>query len=180
MSGSATNMQKGAPRRLHALRQNLGLVTHNPLALAGLVVIGVIVVLVLLGPLVWPDNPDHIDVVHRFADPSWSHPLGTDWLGRDELARMLVGGRASIFNALGLAALSGLIGTVVGSVAGYWGGGTDTAIMRVVDAVLSLPSLLVALAIVAVLGPGLESIFIGIVATWWTGPARLARAQVLA
>lgn len=152
----------------------------NPLALAGTAFLVAATLAVLVGPLLRPLDPDHISVLQRFASPSWAHPLGTDWLGRDELARLLVGGRSSLFAALALSGLSGIVGTGVGSIAGYWGGAVDTVVMRVVDAVLALPSLLVALAIVAVLGPGFRSVAIGILVTWWTGAARLARGQVVA
>lgn len=152
----------------------------NPLALAGMAFLVVVTLAVLVGPLLRPVDPDHISVLQRFASPSWTHPLGTDWLGRDELSRLLVGGRSSMFGSLALSGLSGIVGTGVGSIAGYWGGAVDTVVMRVVDAVLGLPSLLVALAIVAVLGPGFRSVAIGILVTWWTGAARLARGQVLA
>lgn len=111
--------------------------------------------------------------------PSRAHPFGTDGLGRDVLSRLLFGGRLTLGMGLAAAAAVTGIGLVVGLVAGYLGGLVDTLLMRVVDVVLTLPGLLAALAIAALLEPGLGAVWVGLVSVWWAGYARIVRGLVV-
>jgi peptide/nickel transport system permease protein len=148
-------------------------------ALAGLVIVAVVVVVALAAPLLAPHDPAAQDVINRLQAPSVSHPLGTDQLGRDELSRILYGARASVLVALAVGAAILLIGIVVGMVSGLAGGLVDGLIMRTVDVLLAFPSLLLALAVVGTLGPGLLHLALAMTAVWWTDYARLVRGLVL-
>jgi peptide/nickel transport system permease protein len=148
-------------------------------ALAGLVVLALAFAVALAAPVISPHDPNVQDVANRYAPPSLDHPLGTDNLGRDELSRLLHGARISLFTAaaIGIAILA--IGVAVGLVAGFAGGAVDGLLMRIVDVLLAFPSILLALAVTGMLGPGLLHLAIAMVAVWWVDYARLARGLVL-
>jgi peptide/nickel transport system permease protein len=148
-------------------------------ALAGLVIVAVVLFCAVAAPLLAPQDPALQDVLHRLQGPSGAHLLGTDQLGRDELSRILYGARTSVLTAIvvGIAIL--LVGIVVGTVSGMAGGIVDAAIMRVVDVLLAFPSLLLALAVVGTLGPGLLHLALAVTAVWWVDYARLVRGLVL-
>jgi peptide/nickel transport system permease protein len=163
---------------------------RHKLALAGTVILGVIALAVLLGPLVWKVPINEIDFGAKLQGPSWKHPLGTDDLGQDLLARMLYGGRISL--AVGLAAMliAVVVGTIVGAIAGMARGAVDAALMWVTDLFLSLPQLPMLLLVIYLFRDALKSvfglevgIFILIVAVTggfrWMPVARLVRAQFL-
>jgi peptide/nickel transport system permease protein len=163
---------------------------RHRLALAGAVILGVIALAVLFGPLLWPVPINEIDFSAKLQGPSWKHPLGTDDLGQDLLARMLYGGRISL--AVGLAAMliAVVVGTVVGAIAGMARGAVDAALMWVTDLFLSLPQLPMLLLVIYLFRDALKSvfglevgIFILIVAVTggfrWMPVARLVRAQFL-
>ncbi len=127
----------------------------------------------------WPYDPYEPHLEERLLGPSWKHPLGTDQLGRDVLSRMLHGARISLsvgFVAVGVAIT---IGILIGSVAGYSGGLTDTILMRFVDVMMSFPSFFLILTIVAITRPSIWNVMIVIGLTGWTGTARLVRAEFL-
>lgn len=148
-------------------------------ALAGAGIVVVALVIVALAPLLAPSPPDLVDVTSRFAGSSAMHPLGTDQLGRDNLARLLYGGQLSLATAILTTAAITAIGIVVGTTTGYYGGAVDMLVMRVVDVFLALPRLVLALAVTGVLGPGLINLMIGIIAVGWADYARLVRGVVL-
>ncbi|HEX9182521.1 MAG TPA: ABC transporter permease [Burkholderiales bacterium] len=163
---------------------------RHKLALAGAVILGVIALAVLLGPLLWKVPINEIDFSAKLQGPSWKHPLGTDDLGQDLLARMLYGGRISL--AVGLAAMliAVVVGTIVGAIAGMSRGAVDAALMWVTDLFLSLPQLPMLLLIIYLFRDALKSmfglevgVFILIVAVTggfrWMPVARLVRAQFL-
>jgi peptide/nickel transport system permease protein len=164
------------PARPSLMRQ----LARDRTALIGLVILVTMAAVTVLGPILVPSDPDAQDVAHRFAAPSAAHPLGTDNLGRDELTRILYGGRVSLLTALAVGALVIAIGVAVGAVSGFAGGLVDGVIMRIVDVVLAFPSLLLALAVAGFLGPGLVHLAIAMVAVWWVEYARLVRGLVLA
>ncbi|MEM8729554.1 MAG: dipeptide/oligopeptide/nickel ABC transporter permease/ATP-binding protein [Pseudomonadota bacterium] len=143
----------------------LRLLARNRLALAGLIVMGLIVALALLTPLLPLANPDVTDTANRFK-PIFSEgaPLGTDHLGRDLLSRLMWGTRLSLAVGFAAAILAAGIGAAIGIVAGYYGGRTDNVIMRGVDMLMAFPYILLALAIVAALGPGLMNALIAVAA----------------
>ena len=141
------------------------LLARNKLALGGLIVLGLVVLLVLLTPLLPLQNPDVTDTANRFLKPfAPGHLLGTDHLGRDLLARLLWGTRLSLAVGFSAAIIAATIGAAIGIVAGYFGGRTDNLIMRGVDMLMAFPYILLALAIVAALGPGLLNALIAVAA----------------
>jgi len=152
----------------------------DPLAIAGLWIIGLIGILALAAPLLPLSDPNAIDPLHRMGTPDLQHLLGTDNLGRDILSRLIWGSRWSLGAVAAATALVMLIGVVVGVIAGYFGGFVDDALMRIVDVFLALPGLLTALAIGGILGPGFTSVLIALVAVWWASYARLVRGLVVA
>lgn len=176
LSRSAAELQAPAllPRRL-LLRQ----LVSDRTALAGLVILVLMFGAASAAPWLAPYAPDEQDVINRYAPISADHPLGTDNLGRDELSRLLHGARISLFTALAVGVAILAIGIFVGSLAGFLGGFVDGLLMRIVDVLLAFPSLLLALAITGMLGPGLLHLMVGMVAVWWTDYARMMRGLVL-
>jgi peptide/nickel transport system permease protein len=150
----------------------------NKVSAFGVVTLGLIVIAVVLGPLVWRADPNAQDLLGRFAPPSAEHPLGTDALGRDALSRVLHGGRLSLWIAFVAVALSLLTGAVIGLVAGFVGGWVDSVVMRIMDVMLSIPSLLLAVAIAAALGASTQSLILAVVIPGIPGDARLVRSVV--
>jgi ABC-type dipeptide/oligopeptide/nickel transport system permease subunit len=153
-------------------------VLRDPNACVGAAVVLAAVVAAVLAPVLAPRDPLDISV-DRLASPSWDHLLGTDWLGRDVLSRILYGARQS----LGGAALAGVlvltIGVLVGTVAGFFGGWVDAVLMRLVDLILAVPGLVLAFAIAGLFQPGLMAVLLGIVLLWWAQYARVVRSLVL-
>ena len=133
----------------------------------------------LVGPWIAPYPVAAQDLEHRLAAPSLSHPLGLDELGRDVLSRLLAGARVSLAVGLAVVGISSLVGTAVGALAGVAGGWVDDLVMRVVDVFLAFPGILLAIALVAVLGPSLEHVLLALVTIGWVGYARLVRGQLL-
>jgi peptide/nickel transport system permease protein len=131
------------------------------------------------GPAVWPHDPAAQTLAERLEPPSPSHPLGLDELGRDILARLLSGARISLIVGLAVVSVSSLIGMALGSIAGYFGGFVDDAISRVVDVLMAFPGILLAIALVAVLGPSLTNVVLALCVIGWVGYARLVRGQAL-
>ncbi len=152
---------------------------RNPLALAGLLVVLLLALLSLAAPLLAPYDPGVQDLAHRLARPSAAHRLGTDELGRDILSRLLFGGRITLGMVVAVVLLVAPVGLLVGCVAGYAGGVWDRLLMRVTDIFLAFPRLILALAFVAALRPGIASAIAAIALTAWPPYARLARAETL-
>jgi len=151
----------------------------NHLALGGLIVVLVLVFISLAAPLIAPDNPYAQNLAQRLAPPSAAHWLGTDGLGRDLLSRLIYGGRDTLGMVVAVVALVAPFGLLVGCFAGYLGGIADRMLMRLTDIFLAFPRLILALAFVAALKPGIESAVIAIALTSWPPYARLARADTL-
>jgi len=124
-------------------------------------------------------NPYAVDVAHAYAAPQARHPLGTDGLGRDELTRLLAGGRITLSVGAIAALVAMLIGTVYGAISGYYGGSIDTLLMRVVDVFLSIPTLFLLLFLASMFHGNVLTLMIVIGVTSWLGPARLVRGEVL-
>lgn len=133
----------------------------------------------VFGPWIVPFDPVAQDLPLRLAGPSAAHPLGLDELGRDILARLLVGARISLLVGTSVVAVSAVVGTAVGAVAGYVGGWVDDLIGRLMDVLLAFPGILLAIALVAVLGPSLTNVVLALAVIGWVGYARLVRGQVL-
>jgi peptide/nickel transport system permease protein len=147
---------------------------------AGLLLVGAISLASLFAPFFSPYNPTTLDVNSILTPPCVAHPLGTDALGRDVLARMLFGGRVSLWVGFVAVGLSVSIGLALGLCAGYFGGLIDEIIMRGVDVMLCFPSFFLILAVIAFLTPSLTNIMVVIGLTSWMGVARLVRAETLA
>lgn len=145
----------------------------------GLVIVVAIALIALFAPLIAPHGPDEQFRGRNLQSPSQDFPLGTDHLGRDLLSRLAYGARPS----MGMAALATLvivsIAITIGAWAGYVGGLVDDLAMRVVDVLLAFPGLVLALAIIGILGPGLMNVLIGVTVVSWAGYARLVRGLVL-
>lgn len=149
-----------------------------------LVKIGAVIVLVaalaaVAGPSLTPFSPSAQDLPMRLEGPTRAHPFGLDELGRDVLSRILAGARISFLVGIVVVSVSAAVGTVLGAMAGYFGGVLDDIISRVIDTLLAFPGLLLAIALVAVLGPSLGSVLFALTIIGWVGYARLVRGQVL-
>ena len=137
------------------------------------------VVAAIFGPLLSPFDPAAQNLALRLEGPSGAHWLGLDELGRDILARVLSGARISLLVGIVVVGVSSVVGILLGSVAGYFGGAVDEVISRIVDILLAFPGLLLAIALVAVLGPSLTNVVLALSLIGWVGYARLVRGQVL-
>jgi peptide/nickel transport system permease protein len=164
-----------------AARTWLPLLRRNPLASAGVLLVGLFVMLALFAPWLAPQDPAHIDLPARLQAPSSHHWFGTDELGRDIFSRVVYGARISMLVGASVVAASLLLGLIFGSIAGYYGGRVDRFFnVIVMNAFLSFPGILLAIAFVAFLGPGLFNLILALAIGGWVGYARLVRAQVLA
>jgi peptide/nickel transport system permease protein len=145
----------------------------------GVAIVLVMTVAAVMGPTLSPFDPAHQELALRLTGPSTRHVFGLDELGRDILARVLAGARISFIVALVVVTVSALLGTVVGAVAAYCGGLVDDGLSRVMDTLLAFPGLLLAIGLVAVLGPSLRNVLLALTIIGWVGYARLVRGQVL-
>jgi peptide/nickel transport system permease protein len=153
----------------------------QPLAAAGVLLLILFAAMALLAPWLAPANPAAINLLHRLAPPSTAHWFGTDELGRDILARVIFGARLSLLVAVSVVGCSLSLGIVLGGIAGYYGGAIDTALnIFAMNAFMALPGILLAIAFVAFLGPGLLNLILALSIGGWVGYARLVRGQVLA
>jgi peptide/nickel transport system permease protein len=139
----------------------------------------VLVLTALFAPVLAPADPTAIDLAARLAPPGAGHLLGNDALGRDILSRIIYGSRVSLEVGVITVAVSLVVGTAIGSVAGYRGGWADEVTMRVADVFLAFPGILLAIALTAVLGPSLTNVILALCVMGWVGYARIARGQVL-
>jgi peptide/nickel transport system permease protein len=151
----------------------------NNLAMAGLIIVVVLVILAIAAPLLAPYNPAAQELSNRLSVPTASHWLGTDELGRDVLSRLLFGARVTLGMVIAVVILVAPFGLAIGCIAGYFGGWADQALMRITDIFLAFPRLILALAFVAAIKPGITSGIIAIALTTWPPYARLARAETL-
>jgi peptide/nickel transport system permease protein len=145
----------------------------------GALIVLVTVLAALAGPWLVPSDPAEQVLADRLERPSLRHPFGLDELGRDVLSRVLAGARISLLVGLVVVAASAGIGTILGSTAGYYGGWIDDLISRVIDILMAFPGILLAIALVAVLGPSLMNVVFALASIGWVGYARLVRGQVL-
>jgi peptide/nickel transport system permease protein len=152
---------------------------RNPLAVVGALIVLVLVVMAIFAPLIAPYSPVGQDLANRLMPPSAEHWMGTDELGRDIYSRVVYGARITLLIVTMVAVIAAPIGLVVGAVSGYFGGWVDRILMGVTDIFLSMPKLILALAFVAALGPGIENAIIAIAITAWPVYARIARAETI-
>jgi peptide/nickel transport system permease protein len=158
-----------------------GLIRRQPLAALGAALLLVFAICAVFAPWLAPDDPARLDLTGRLMGPSWAHWFGTDELGRDILSRTLFGARISLIVAVSVVGLSLAVGLVAGGLAGFYGGWTDTVVnIYVTNAFMALPGILLAIAFVAFMGPGLGNVILALAISGWVGYARLVRAQVMA
>ena len=162
-------------------RSVVGTARRNPLAAAGVVLVVIFVIFALFAPWIAPQDPAAINLPARLETPSHAHWFGTDELGRDILSRIIYGARISMLVGSCVVAASLALGLIIGSIAGYYGGGIDRFVNIVVmNAFLSFPGILLAIAFVAFRGPGIFNLVFALSLGGWVGYARLVRGQVLA
>jgi peptide/nickel transport system permease protein len=152
---------------------------RQPALMAGIIIIGIIVIAALAAPLLTPYNPTTQDLTASLLGPSAHHLLGTDQLGRDTFTRLLYGLRVDLRIAFIAVLFPFVLGTVLGSLAGYFGGWADVVVMRLVDIVVAFPFYVLVIALVFVLGPGEKSIYIAITTVGWVSYARIVRGEIL-
>ena len=145
----------------------------------GAFIVALTVVAALAGPFISPHDPSAQQLGRRLEGPSLAHPFGLDELGRDILARIMAGARISLLVGLSVVGVSSTLGMFFGSVAGYFGGRVDDVISRVMDVLMAFPGILLAIALVAVLGPSLANVILALSVIGWVGYARLVRGQAL-
>jgi peptide/nickel transport system permease protein len=162
-----------------ALRLATEVFLENKLALASAIMIVLIFAFCFLGPQIWKTDQVHTDIAHATLPPSREHPLGTDDVGYDVLGRLMVGGQTSLEVALGAAAVAVVLGVLWGAIAGFLGGVVDSVMMRIVDAILSIPALFLLLFVASVTTPSVGTLIavVGLIA--WLVPARLVRGETL-
>ncbi|MCL5075504.1 MAG: ABC transporter permease [Chloroflexi bacterium] len=154
-------------------------------ALGSLLILAVIIAIAVLAPLVAPHDPLEQDLAHRLLPPFWQEGaqraflLGTDQLGRDILSRIIWGAQVSLLVGFAAVAVSGFLGLVAGTVSGYFGGWADQILMRLADGQLAIPFILLVIAVVSVVGPGIRNVIAVIGVTGWVVYARVIRSEVL-
>ena len=150
---------------------------HDRAGLFGFVVISLLIAVAVFAPLIAPKDPSAQDLINRLMPPfhSWAHPLGTDALGRDMLSRLIYGSRISLEVGAFVVLIAGTLGTTLGLLSGYFGGRVDSLVMRIVDTQIAFPGLLMALLIIAVIGPSLRSLVIVLSIDGWMVYARVTR-----
>lgn len=152
---------------------------RDPMGLAGLILVATFILMAVFAPLVAPYDPLKLDIPNKFAPPSWQHWLGTDQLGRDMLSRIFYGSRVALGIALTATGIAGAVGLILGLIAGFGPRWLDAILVLLFDSFSSLPMIMFALAVITVLGPGINTLILVIVLVSIPGYGRLIRAQTL-
>ena len=160
-------------------REHFSILVRNRLAKTGLVVIAIYLLTALVAPFFAPYDPIKQDLPSTLKPPSLKNFFGTDEFGRDIFSRLIFGARISLLIGAGAVAIAFILGTILGTAAGYYGGGTDSIIMRIMDIMLSFPAILLAIVIVTILGPGLVNVLIAVGIQSTPMFARMIRGSVL-
>ncbi|EKD61514.1 MAG: hypothetical protein ACD_54C00205G0002 [uncultured bacterium] len=172
-----------APPKYDKLSRAFFRFRQSKLSLLGGLLVALVLFFAAFGTILAP-YPEHIaggvDTANRFISPSWTYPFGTNELGQDVLSLVMAGTTVSVLAGFGVVLIGSIIGTIVGAVAGFAGGWVDEVLMRLTDLTLTIPGLILAMAIAAALGPGFGNMVIAISLSWWPGYARLVRGEVLA
>ncbi len=169
----------GAPRELSPRRLALRRFLRHRLAVVGAIALLIVVLAAVVGPLLLPYDPNVVDPLAIRQPPSADHLLGTDSAGRDVLARLLAGGRVSLLVGLTVALTATVIGLVLGAIAGFFGGWVDSVLSRITDVVLSFPTLIVVIIIVAFTGPSITTMILAVGLFEWPTAFRIVRGLVL-
>lgn len=165
--------------RLIEFRYSLHLLLSNPISALGVIGVVFLFLVMIFAPYLATHDPIEINLTNRFLPPSVNHFFGTDHLGRDIYSRVVYGSRISLVVGFITLIEATLVGTTIGLIAGYFGGTVDSIIMRITDVFLAFPSIILALAVAAALGRGIESVMVALGITWWPLYARLIRGQTL-
>lgn len=176
------NFMQAMRPRIKSFQESLYLLTRNKLSLIALILLLLLILSAILAPVIIPYPEDLMDAAHtaiKLQPPSPEHLMGTDELGRDIFSRVVYGARVSLTAALAAVGLSLVIGIPLGAVAGSFGGWVDNVIMRLTDIFLSFPPLLLAIAMVVVLGSSLNNAILAIALSWWPWYTRLIRGQAI-
>ena len=182
---TATIISRARAGRLPRIKGFVRELWQDKAGFLGALFLLVLVFSAIFAPLVAPHDPSDQELVKRLLPPfwadrgSWSHPLGTDGLGRDVLSRLIYGSRISLFVGVAVVAIAGLIGVVLGLLAGYWGGRVDRVIMRTVDTQIAFPGLLIAILLASLIGPSVRTVVLVLAVNGWMIYARLTRGVVL-
>lgn len=176
---SSKNAEKIAYESKTYFRDAWGRFKKNKMAMVGLIFLAFMILLCVFVPIISPYTYDGQDLNAINQMSSLAHPMGTDYLGRDLLVRVMMGGRISLSVGFAAAAISMCVGITYGGIAGYCGGKVDMVMMRIVDAMYSIPDMLYIILITVVLEPSMGSILLGICISSWMGMARQVRAQVM-
>lgn len=160
---------------MHLLRE----IARQPLALTGLVIILAISLCAILAPFIAPYDPFEVNFRSRLRPPSLAHPFGTDAMGRDVLSRVLYGAQISLRVGFIVVIIAFPLGSILGAIAGFYGGVLDEIIMRITDVFLCIPGLVLAMAIAAALGPSIQNVLLALVVVWWPWYTRIVRSVIL-
>jgi peptide/nickel transport system permease protein len=152
---------------------------HNPLAFVGIVLFTVWVIISLLAPYIAPYDPMEQHIVDRLQPPNTTYWFGTDQLGRDIFSRVMHGGRLSLPAGVMVIVVAGVIGTILGGISGFLGGWVDESVMRLTEVFMAFPTIILAMAVAAALGPSLINAIIAMVVVWWPNYARVVRSLVI-
>ena len=173
------NVLNALSDRLSAIAAILRRLASSPTGMIGVALVGAHLLAALLAPLIAPFSPTEFHVEDKLLPPSGEYWLGTDQYGRDLFSRVVYGGRTALIIASGATALGLLLGGAMGTIAAYYGGKVDEALMRVSDALLSFPSLLLAMLVLTMVGPDLKNLVVGIAVVFSPRVARVTRSVVL-
>lgn len=160
-------------------KQSMKRLLKDKVAMIGVIGVLVLILLSAFGPMLTPYTPEEMDLTSMNAGPSWTHPMGTDSLGRDCLSRLLYGGRYSLILGVGSSFLALAIGIVLGCIAGYFGGAVETIIMRICDVMQSIPPMLISIIVSIALGSSIPITMLALAIGGFSFSTRMTRAQVL-
>lgn len=169
------NIKRSTSFRDDALRR----FKKNPTAIIGLIIVFLFFFMAVFGPYLTPFDPFQQDIINAHQPPGGENILGTDFFGRDVLSRIIFGARISLLVGVTVVVLRAAIGIIIGLIAGYFGGWIESILMRIVDAFISFPGILLAMAIMAVRGQGIENVIIALAIVGWPTFARLVRSEVI-
>ena len=160
-------------------RYTFSKIMKNPLGVVGLVIVVLTIFLAIFADVIAPYSPYQQNITESLNPPSVQHWLGQDDLGRDILSRIIFGARISLLVGFITVSVSAILGSVIGAIAGYFGGWIDEVLMRITDILLAFPGILLAIAIMAILGPSLNNVIIALCIVGWKSYARLVRGEIL-
>jgi peptide/nickel transport system permease protein len=155
-------------------------IVSSPLTVFGFLVVAILLISALFAPYIASHDPLEVNIVNKLQPPSKEHIFGTDEVGRDIFSRIVFGTRISLKIGFLVVVLSFPVGTILGAIAGYFGGIVDQLIMRTTDIFLSFPGIILAMSIAAALGPSIENVLLALVIVWWPWYTRIVRSSVLA